>query len=50
LKSVCSLYAADGLDLDDAIATIGLIPVAGLLILASSERTATEPPLRAYAL
>lgn len=50
LKSVCTLYAADGLDLDDAIATIGLIPVAGLLILASSERTATEPPLRAYAM
>ncbi|KAJ5030397.1 hypothetical protein J3E73DRAFT_225467 [Bipolaris maydis] len=51
LKRVCSTFAAPGLDLDDVLATIGLIPVAGaLLLLDPSTKTFAEPPLRAYAM
>lgn len=49
LKSVCDSYAAPGLDLDDVLATIGLIPVAGAGLLLGPQKTFTEPPLRAYA-
>lgn len=48
-KQVCADYAAPGLNLDDVLATSGLIPVAGVLLLAFPEKRLTEPPLRAYA-
>lgn len=49
VKSVCSRYAAPGLDLDDVIATSGLIPIAAVLLLSYPDRRLTEPALRAYA-
>jgi triacylglycerol esterase/lipase EstA (alpha/beta hydrolase family) len=49
VKSVCNSYAAPGLDLDDVLATSGLIPVAGVLLLAYPQKSLTEPKLRAYA-
>lgn len=49
VASVCNNYAAPGLDLDDVIATTGLIPIAGVLLLAYPQKMLTEPPLRAYA-
>lgn len=49
LDAVCDSYAADGLDLDDVLATSGLIPIAGALLLTYPEKTFTEPPLRPYA-
>ncbi|CAO2649711.1 Nn.00g010030.m01.CDS01 [Neocucurbitaria sp. VM-36] len=49
ISSVCKSYAAPGLDLDDVIATNGLIPVAGVLLLAYPQKTLTEPTLRSYA-
>ncbi|KAF1936831.1 alpha/beta-hydrolase [Clathrospora elynae] len=49
VNSVCSSYAAPGLDLDDVLATSGLIPVAGALILGSPQKMLKEPALRAYA-
>ena len=49
VKSVCSSYAAPRLDLDDVLATSGLIPVAGVLLLAYPQKSLTEPKLRAYA-
>jgi hypothetical protein len=50
VKSVCSSYAAPGLDLDDVLATSGLIPVAGVLLLAYPQKSLMEPKLRAYAM
>lgn len=50
VKTVCSTLAADGLDLDDVLATTGLIPLAGALLLASPQRAVKEPALRAYAM
>lgn len=47
--SVCASYAAPGLDLDDVLATTGLIPVAGVALLAYPDKRLTEPPLKAYA-
>lgn len=49
VKSVCSNYAAPGLDLDDVIATSGLIPVAGVLLLSYPQKLLTEPALMGYA-
>ncbi|KAF2032842.1 alpha/beta-hydrolase [Setomelanomma holmii] len=49
VKSVCSTYAAPGLDLDDVIATSALIPIAAVLLLAYPDKRLTEPALRAYA-
>jgi len=49
VKSVCNSYAAPGLDLDDVLATTGLIPVAAVLLLAYPQKMLTETPLRAYA-
>ncbi|KAL6704700.1 hypothetical protein ACN47E_007982 [Coniothyrium glycines] len=48
LGSVCSSYTAPGLDVDDVLATNGLIPVAAVLLLTHPERRVTEPPLRTY--
>lgn len=48
-QSVCANYAAPGLDLDDVLATSGLIPVAGVLLLAYPQKMLTEPPLKSYA-
>ena len=48
-QSVCANYAAPGLDLDDVLATSGLIPVAGVLLLAYPQKLLTEPPLKSYA-
>ncbi|EUC42780.1 hypothetical protein COCMIDRAFT_39192 [Bipolaris oryzae ATCC 44560] len=51
LKRVCSTLATPGLDLNDVLATIGLIPVSGaLLLLDPTTKTFVEPPLRAYAI
>ena len=49
VPSVCNSYAAPGLDLDDDIATSGLIPVAGVLLLTYSQKMLTEPMLSSYA-
>ncbi|KNG44036.1 lipase b precursor [Stemphylium lycopersici] len=49
LNTVCDSYAADGLDLDDVLATSGLIPVAGATLLTFPQKSFAEPPLRAYA-
>jgi hypothetical protein len=49
VKSVCSNYAAPGLGLDDVIATSGLIPIAGVLLLSFPQKMLTEPPLLGYA-
>ncbi|KAG9193015.1 hypothetical protein G6011_03050 [Alternaria panax] len=49
VKSVCNSYAAPGLDLDDVLATSGLIPVASVLLLAYPQKSLTEPKLRPYA-
>lgn len=48
-RSVCANYAAPGLDLDDVIATTGLIPLAGTLLLVYPYKMFTEPPLKSYA-
>lgn len=48
-QKVCADYAAPGLDLDDVLATSGLIPVAGVLLLAYPQKMLTEPPLKRYA-
>ncbi|KAF3035592.1 hypothetical protein E8E12_007376 [Didymella heteroderae] len=48
-QAVCADYAAPGLDLDDVLATTGLIPIAGVLLLAYPQKMLTEPPLKAYA-
>ncbi|KAF3045353.1 hypothetical protein E8E11_007882 [Didymella keratinophila] len=48
-QAVCANYAAPGLDLDDVLATSGLIPVAGVLLLAYPQKMLAEPPLKAYA-
>jgi hypothetical protein len=49
VQSVCSKYAALGLDLDDVLATAGLIPIAGALLLAYPQKMLNEPALRSYA-
>jgi hypothetical protein len=46
---VCDRIEAEGLDLDDFLATGGLIPVAGVLLLTYPDRRLTEPELREYA-
>lgn len=48
-QQVCAQYAAPGLDLDDVLATSGLIPVAGVLLLAYPQKMLTEPALKSYA-
>lgn len=49
LASVCNSYAAPGLDLDDVLSTLGLIPTAGVLLLTYPDRRVTEPTLPPYA-
>ncbi|KAJ4357106.1 hypothetical protein N0V95_002762 [Ascochyta clinopodiicola] len=48
-QAVCANYAAPGLDLDDVLATSGLIPIAGVLLLAYPQKMLTEPALKGYA-
>jgi hypothetical protein len=48
VDSVCNSYTAPGLDLDDVIATLGLIPVAGVSLLAYPDRRSVEPRLMSY--
>ena len=48
-QAVCANYAAPGLDLDDVLATSGLIPVAGVALLAYPKKMLTEPALKSYA-
>jgi hypothetical protein len=50
LASVCNSYAAPGLDLDDVLATMGLIPVAGALVLTFPQKMFNEPALRSFAI
>lgn len=49
-QAVCANYAAPGLDLDDVLATSGLIPIAGVLLLAYPQKRLTEPVLKPYAI
>ncbi|KAL5117157.1 hypothetical protein ACEQ8H_004982 [Pleosporales sp. CAS-2024a] len=49
LASVCSLYAAPGLGLDDVIATQALIPIAGVALLAYADKRSAEPAVVSYA-
>ncbi|OAL04621.1 alpha/beta-hydrolase [Phaeosphaeriaceae sp. SRC1lsM3a] len=49
VASVCDNIIAPGLDLDDFLATQGLIPIAGVTLLASPVRRLTEPELMGYA-
>ncbi|KAF1831289.1 lipase B precursor [Decorospora gaudefroyi] len=49
VPSVCSEYVAPGLDLDDVVATTGLIPVAGALLLSYPVKMFDEPALMSYA-
>jgi hypothetical protein len=48
--SVCNNIIAPGLDLDDFIATQGLIPIAAVLLLAYPDRRLAEPALMPYAM
>ncbi|KAI0123977.1 hypothetical protein BJ170DRAFT_598304 [Xylariales sp. AK1849] len=48
IPSVCSTYAAPGLDLVDVLDTAGLIPIALVLLLAYPEKISVEPTLMAY--
>lgn len=50
LKSVCDNYVAPGPDLDDVLATFGLIPVAAAVLLLGLNKAFLEPPLRTYAM
>jgi hypothetical protein len=49
VASVCNNIIAPGLDLDDYISTLGLIPIAGVGLLAYPDRRTEEPALRGYA-
>jgi hypothetical protein len=49
VASVCNNIVAPGLDLDDYIATLGLIPIAGVALLAFPDKRLAEPKLMAYA-
>jgi hypothetical protein len=48
-EKACNSFAADGLSLPDILATYALIPIAAVNIIAFPEKTATEPPIKAYA-
>ncbi|KAH6639567.1 hypothetical protein C7974DRAFT_304334 [Boeremia exigua] len=48
-QKVCGDLVAPGLDLDDVLATSGLIAIAGVSLLTSPKKRVTEPPLREYA-
>jgi hypothetical protein len=45
----CNQFATPGLSLADIAATYALIPIAAVNILAFPEKSATEPPIKAYA-
>ncbi|KXT12077.1 hypothetical protein AC579_1858 [Pseudocercospora musae] len=45
----CQKFAADGLSLADIFATEAIIPEAAFAIIAYEPKTATEPPIKAYA-
>lgn len=45
----CNSFAAPGLSLPDIFATYALIPIAAFNIIAFQPKTATEPPIKAYA-
>jgi hypothetical protein len=49
VASVCNNILAPGLDLDDYIATQGLIPIAAVSLLAYPDKRTGEPALRGYA-
>jgi hypothetical protein len=49
VASVCNNIIAPGLDLDDFLATVGLIPIAGVSLLAYLDKRLAEPRLKAYA-
>jgi len=48
-EKLCNQFAADGLSLPDIFATYALIPIAAFNIIAFQPKTATEPPIKAYA-
>lgn len=48
-SSMCSMFAAPGLDLEDIFATEFLIPLAGFNIETYPQKVLTEPPIKAYA-
>lgn len=45
----CEQFATPGLSLADIFATEALIPIAGAAIIAFQPKSATEPPIKAYA-
>lgn len=45
----CSQFAIPGLSLADIFATEALIPIAAFQVIAFMPKTATEPPIKAYA-
>ncbi|ORY55839.1 uncharacterized protein BCR38DRAFT_414699 [Pseudomassariella vexata] len=49
LGVVCARFSAPGLTLVDDLATIGLIPIAAVLLLAYPEKLFAEPELKPYA-
>ncbi|KAF1916641.1 hypothetical protein BDU57DRAFT_516856 [Ampelomyces quisqualis] len=49
VRRVCGNIIAPGLDLDDYLATMALIPVVGVTLLAYPDKRMREPALRAYA-
>jgi hypothetical protein len=48
VNSVCDDIIAPGLDLDDALATFGLIPIAGVLLLSYPDKRLHEPASKSY--
>ncbi|KAK4617897.1 hypothetical protein CLAFUW4_11913 [Fulvia fulva] len=48
-KLACSQFAAPGLSLPDVLATEAKIPIAAAAIIAFLPKSATEPPIKAYA-
>lgn len=49
VEAECQKFAADGLSLADIFATEALIPIAAVNTIAYQPKTATEPPIKAYA-
>jgi hypothetical protein len=48
LQTVCANYAAPGLSLADVVATVGLTPMVGFVMLSSPVKQTAEPDLIPY--
>ena len=49
IAAECEKFAADGLSLDDILATEAIVPVVGFNFLAYPNKVVQEPPIKAYA-